>query len=365
MHPDIVLPDERTRWRSSQSSIWELEGPTTDSFAPFVGLFDQPRWLVPYLLYDETGSRLFEKISGLPEYYLTRTEDSILEQQASRVVALAPVELIVELGAGFSKKTIHLLSAQVQQRGGGIFAPVDVSLAGLLASRDMTRESFPELSFQGLQAQFEQAVTGIDRKIAKLFVFLGSTIGNFTQAEFVQFFVHLSRYMGERDFLLLGVDRLKDPDIIEAAYNDAQGLTAAFILNVFEHVNRRVGSNFNTAQMRYESCYNRTMRQVEMRAVATASQEIRFPSHGVSFEWKADESILVEHSRKFDPDDLQKQLRLLGFEPICHLTDSQRWFSLLLFRKKDRAPGAPVAELTAGPGQESDNEKNSRSSPRI
>ena len=135
--PRIFAADQRSGWLSKHAGIWSLEGADLDrvpTLSILTTLWDQPRWLEAYHLYDERGSQLFEVISELPEYYLTRTENSILEAHARDIIAAAPVKCIVELGAGYSKKTVHLLTEQVRQRGDGIFAPIDVSLAGLLAS---------------------------------------------------------------------------------------------------------------------------------------------------------------------------------------------------------------------------------------
>lgn len=332
---EILAPDQRAAWIARSPAILSaVNGNTEPSTACFPAtLFESPRWLEPHHLYDETGSHLFEEICELPEYYLTRTENALLEREADDIIALAPVESIVELGAGFSKKTVHLLNAQVKKRGRGTFAPVDVSVTGLIASQRMTSELFPQLAFTGLQARYEEAIRSISPALSTLFVFLGSTIGNFAEEERRRFFEQLARNMGPQDFLLIGVDRVKDPTIIRSAYNDARGVTADFILNAFENINRTHGANFRLDQMRYHAPYNEEAHQVEMYAVATERQEVVFPAEGLSFSWQRDEGILVETSRKFDPLALEAQLSELGLLPVRHYTDDKKWFSLLLFRK--------------------------------
>jgi uncharacterized SAM-dependent methyltransferase len=176
-------------------------------------------------------------------------------------------------------------------------------------------------------------MASIEKSLPTLFVFLGSTIGNFTQPELVRFFQHLSESMGPRDYLLLGVDRVKDVDVIRRAYNDSQGVTAEFILNVFEKINRLLQSNFDLNKMRFHSRYNTERQRVEMSTVSTQTQKIHFPSHASSFVWEKEEKILVEISRKFDPLELQKQLHFFGLATVEHFTDSKEWFSLLLLRK--------------------------------
>jgi len=144
----------------------------------------------------------------------------------------------------------------------------------------------------------------------------------------------LSHAMGPSDYLLLGVDRLKDTAVLEHAYNDSEGLTAQFILNVFCHINDLLQSNFDLKNMRYEAHFDSEWRQIEMYAIAAQSQTITFPPVETSFHWMRDEKILVEISRKFDPLRLQEQLTFFELIPIEHFTDPNQWFSVLLFRKR-------------------------------
>lgn len=336
--PHIFSSSQQNLWRSREPLIWTLDTDHSHqdpALSILRTLLDQPRWLEAYHLYDELGSQLFDQICELPEYYLTRTENSILAEEAKQLIAAAPVECIVELGAGSSQKTMHLLKEQVRQRQGGIFAPIDVSLTGLTVSRDIIGQHFSQLMFQGLHARYEEGISSIEKTLPTLFVFLGSTMGNFNHSEFIRFFHHLSLSMGPKDFLLLGVDRVKEAKILEKAYNDSQGVTADFILNVFQNINRLLKSGFNPKQIRYYCSYNREWQQVEMYAVSTATQEIYFPSLATSFVWEKEERILVEISRKFDPVRLQKQLQIFGLKAIKHVTDPKEWFSVLLFQKSN------------------------------
>jgi len=335
--PRSFAADQHSRWQTKHIGIWSLRDTDLDGIpilSVLTTLWDQPRWLEAYHLYDQRGSELFEAICGLPEYYLTRTENGILETHAKDIIAAAPVECIVELGAGYSKKTIHLLSEQVRQRGPSIFAPIDVSVSGLLASQTASHRDFPDFDFHGIQARYEEGIAAIEKSLPTLFVFLGSTIGNFNQTEFPRFFRALAAAMGPNDYLLLGADRVKSAKLLEDAYNDSRGITAQFILNVFRNLNRLLGGNFDLAKMRYHSWFNPEWQQVEMYAVAAAPQQIRFPSAGAAFEWNAGEKILVEISRKFDPNRLQEQLGFFGLTPVEHFTDPNQWFSVLLLRKQ-------------------------------
>jgi dimethylhistidine N-methyltransferase len=334
--PSFFAAEQRSLWRMSAPRIWSLAHgrPAEDpALSVMKTLWDQPRWLEAYHLYDDRGAQLFEKICQLPEYYLTRTEDALLARDAERIIAAAPVACIAELGAGSAKKTTHLLRAQVRQRGQGIFAPIDVSSPGLEASRDFVCARFPQLEFHGLHARYEEGIPSFDRTLPTLFIFLGSTIGNFTPPALVRFFDLLSQAMGPQDYLLLGADRVKEVKLLEAAYADSAGVTAEFILNVFCSINRLTGSNFDLQKMRYQSWYNPEWAQIEMYAVASVAQEIRFTRFGGSFEWCEGDRILVEISRKFHPVRLQEQLRFFDLIPVEHYTDANDWFSLLLFKK--------------------------------
>jgi dimethylhistidine N-methyltransferase len=333
----MLSASQRDLWRSMGPSIWTLDTDHSNqdpALSILRTLFDQPRWLEARHLYDERGSQLFEKICELPEYYLTRTENAILAQAAGEIIASAPVECIVELGSGSSKKTAHLLREHLRQRHRGIFAPIDVSPTSLGFARDTIQEQFPHLTFHGLHARYEEGISSIAKELPTLFVFLGSSLGNFSPSEFSRFFHHLATSMGPKDFFLLGVDRVKEVEILEKAYDDSHGVTADFILNVFQNINRLTESNFDRGKMRYQSHYNSETQQIEMDAVSASRQEIRFPPFQTSFVWDKEEPILVEISRKFEPTRLQQQLRFFGLEPAAHFTDPQEWFSLLLFQKK-------------------------------
>jgi dimethylhistidine N-methyltransferase len=332
----FFAPEQRPLWQMTAPLIWSVargrrvEDPALSLVRT---LWDQPRWLEPYHLYDERGAEIFERICELPEYYLTRTENSLLESSAAEIIAAAPVACIAELGAGSARKTTHLLREQVRQRGHGIFAPIDVSLPGLRASRDFVRRHFPRIDFHGLHARYEEGLASTEKTLPTLFVFLGSTIGNFTPPALVEFFASLTQAMGPRDYLLLGVDRIKDVNLLEAAYADGAGVTAEFILNAFHVINRLTESNFDLEKMRYESWYNPEYAQIEMFAGTLAPQDIRFRRFDRGFRWGAGERILVEISRKFNPQRLQEQLEFFDLVPVHHFTDENRWFSLLLFGK--------------------------------
>ena len=192
-------------WHEIETAIWSPGGhppqPSADDVAAM--LLDQPPWLDPRLLYDAAGSHLFEEISRLPEYYLTRTEQSILDRSADRIVTASDSELLVELGAGFSVKTRTLLAAQVKQREQTVFVPIDVSLTALRSSRDSCREAFGDLQFVGLHSD---SLTGLKALgyHRKMVLFLGSSIGNLAGSDLLSFFDSLRTGLLPGDSLLLG-----------------------------------------------------------------------------------------------------------------------------------------------------------------
>ena len=164
-----------------------------------------------------------------------------------------------------------------------------------------------------------------------LFVFLGSTIGNFNHSDFPRFFRALSEAMGPNDYLLLGADRIKDTTLLEQAYDDSQGLTAQFILNVFRHINDLLGSNFDLAKMRYHARFNSEWQQIEMYAIAEQRHTVSFPTVETSFDWQKDEKILVEISRKFDPQRLTGTVKIFrsGTYRALHRSQSMVFGSAL------------------------------------
>ncbi len=334
---NIPIKESRlVNWQPAAPDLWKRipEDLSSPDLEVSRTLLDQPPWLNAAYLYDKKGSRLFERICELPEYYLTRTEDAILEEIAEGIIETVRPRILVEFGAGLSTKTMRLLEETSRQCGPSIFVPIDVSQAALQEASGRIQESLPQVTFQGLVARYEEALQDMERPSGRLFLFLGSTVGNLGGGDFLRFFSLLADNMVAGDFLLLGVDRVKDTAVLEAAYNDSLGITAEFILNAFDHVNRLAGSNFERERMEYCSEYNRYRQQVEMSAVCLADQEIRFPGIGVTYNWLEGERILVEISRKFEPVRLTKMLRTFGLNEVAHSSDSNRYFSILLFEKQ-------------------------------
>lgn len=298
------------------------------------GLCGSPRTVPCRYLYDEKGSALFEKICETPEYYPTRTERRILAGHAAQIAETTGPCEIVELGSGAATKTRLLLAAfEAASAKETSFVPIDISEEILCESAIAIAEAHPRVRIIAYSGTYDMALQALHPcpSEGRLFLFLGSTIGNFTDSERRAFLGSLRQAMAPGDFLLLGIDRQKAPAVIEAAYNDAEGLTAAFNLNLLDHLNARFGATFDTRLFRHRAHYDTRRHQIEMHLESLQRQTIRFRSLDAEFDLAEGETIRTEISRKFDPDAFSETLKPLGYRPLRQWSDSREWFSLLLF----------------------------------
>src|SRR5262249_46191035 len=220
------------------------------------GLGDPPRWLPCRYLYDAEGSGLFEDITRQPEYYLTRTEDALLAAHASRLRARAGAPTLVELGSGSSTKTRHLLRAWTAGGQRARYVPVDISRDMLDASCRMLEGDFPSLEVRALAGTYEQAFARLCEFSPLVLVFLGSSLGNFDRSETAAFLERVADGLSAGDHLLLGLDLVKDPAVLEAAYNDAAGVSAAFTRNLFARMNRQLGTRLDLDAIQHVAYWN-------------------------------------------------------------------------------------------------------------
>jgi dimethylhistidine N-methyltransferase len=296
------------------------------------GLSQVPKTLPPRYFYDDRGSELFEQICGLPEYYPTRTEALILQQCASTIAKMTgPCEL-VELGSGSSTKTRILLDAYAALGYPLHYLPIDVSAGILEESALQLLKSYPTLQVHGVVSTFDLAL----EKLApsplptRMLCFLGSTLGNLNPQECDQFFTQTVDALETGEYFLLGVDLQKPKAILEAAYNDSQGVTAAFNLNMLSHLNRKFVGNFNLAQFRHRAFYNESLQQIEMHLESLIDQVVYLKALDLKVTFDAGETILTEISRKFDVENIQKDLAAKGLIPLKTWTDPNHWFGLTL-----------------------------------
>lgn len=336
---ELTSRAQRVR-RDAQISIRTLDpGVQAPDGADVVdGLSARPKTLPPKYFYDARGSRLFERITVLPEYYLTRTEQRILQDHARRIAAaMGPADL-VELGSGSSRKTRLVIEAFLERlpRDTALrYVPIDVSDAAVEEAADALAASYARLEVHGLVATYEAALTALPPRLAptRMMMFLGSTIGNLDPAETTAFFAGVAHALQPGDALLLGFDLAKTPGIIDAAYNDAAGVTAAFNLNMLRHLNRRFDGDFDLGRFAHRAYFDPGESRIEMHLVSATAQQVRLRRLGLTAQFDAGESIRTEISRKFRFADMQATVEAHGFGLEERWSDDAGWFVVALFRK--------------------------------
>jgi dimethylhistidine N-methyltransferase len=299
-------------------------------------LSQTPKHISPKYFYDAEGSVLFDQICDLPEYYPTRTELSILQTHAADMAQHmgANAELI-ELGAGSLTKVRYLLR---EMDAPVAFLPMDISGAHLNAAVQDLRLECPQLQITPLVADYTRhwSLPSPRPETARRIAFFpGSTLGNFSPAEVQQFFAHCVNYL-PGGALLLGVDLLKAPHIIHQAYNDAQGVTAAFNLNLLARANRELKTNFVLGQFAHWAFYNAPLHRIEMHLVSLKKQEVQVADQ--VFVLEEGETLHTENSYKFSIDRIQQLALSQGLTAGPVWADAQRWFGLLWLNIPDRAP---------------------------
>ncbi|MEH2346694.1 MAG: L-histidine N(alpha)-methyltransferase [Nostoc sp.] len=296
------------------------------------GLTQTPKSLPPCYFYDDRGSELFEQICDLPEYYLTRTETTILQQYAGEIAKITgPCEL-VELGSGSSTKTRILLDAY-QNLGYSLhYLPIDVSAGMLETSAKQLLRDYPLLQVYALAGTYELALAQLlpTQLPSRMICFIGSSLGNLTPGECDVFFSEITEALQVGEYFLLGIDLQKPKQILEPAYNDRQGVTAAFNLNMLEHLNQRFDGNFDTTQFEHWAFYNESEQQIEMHLRSLRSQIVELQALSLKVNFALGETILTEISRKFDLHTIKQQLTAQGLSPLEVWTDPNQWFGLLL-----------------------------------
>ena len=290
------------------------------------GLSAQRKRIPPKYFYDATGSRLFEQITQLPEYYPTRTELQILADNAAEIVKVVlPGAALVEFGSGSATKVRILLRAAPELSA---YVPVDISVEYLDGEAERLRREFPGLTVLPVAADFTQdfalPAAVLDRP--RMGFFPGSTIGNFEPHEAAAFLRHAARMLGAGAELIVGVDLVKDPDVLHAAYNDAAGVTARFNLNVLVRINRELGGNFDLSAFTHRAIYNRERHRIEMHLISKKSQTVRLL--GTSFSFRPGESIHTENSYKYSLERFAALAQGAGWRVRESWTDAARMFSV-------------------------------------
>ena len=323
---------DRLRWINLDTDLPKLD----DGSDVIQGLTQTPKTLPCKYFYDDRGSELFEQITDLPEYYPTRTEQSILETYVSEIIALTGACELIELGSGSSRKTHTLLTAYSQLPDPLHYYPIDVS-AGILRSTALDLlATYPQLNVCGVAGTYERALENLPPRIIenRMLMFLGSTMGNLDDRSRDIFLTQVQQALQPGEFFLLGVDLQKPIDILEAAYNDVQGVTAAFNLNVLRHLNDRFDGNFNLDHFAHLAFFNPNASQIEMHLKSSIDQTVKLKALNLEISLKAGETIHTEISRKFNLPTLTDTLTAHALQPLKIWTDPQSWFGLILCQRQ-------------------------------
>lgn len=334
------MSDFQERFRQALASGQTLvkagqDGDTLTTFARSVsaGLSDEPRWLHCRFLYDSEGSRLFEAITQQPEYYPTDIEASILADCSAEIRAITGPRTLVELGSGYSVKTEYLLEAYSREDVPLRYVPVDVSETALLEAHRSVSHNFPHVQFTGINDAYANAFRVLRQLSPQMVIFLGSTIGNFNEAETTVFWQSVAGHLPPGDFFLLGVDLVKDVGVLEAAYNDAAGVTAQFTKNYAARLNRELGSEIDLSQIEHVAMWNPKLERMEISLRFRTPQDIHIAPIRQTFRIESGEEVLIEISRKFRLPELTSEFGRLGFEVRRTFTDDREWFALILLER--------------------------------
>jgi dimethylhistidine N-methyltransferase len=322
--------------------IHRLTAETADDFAEDVrrGLSARPKRLPPKYFYDELGSQLFDAICLLPEYYLTRAEGDIFARHARDIVAAARDGgarrvTLFELGSGSAAKTRRIIEALLAEQETLTYVPVDISPAALEASAHALLGDYARLSVTAYAADYDSALPRLGESFEDgsraLVLFLGSNVGNFDRAEARDFLRRVREALREGDLLLLGADLKKEPAVLEAAYDDALGVTAAFNLNLLARINRELDADFSLRDFRHVALYDGREGRVEMHLESAREQTVRVGALGLEVGFGAGERLHTENSYKYSPAELSALAAETGFSLARTWLDSGERFSSNLF----------------------------------
>jgi L-histidine N-alpha-methyltransferase len=303
----------------------------------FIGLTARPKTLSPWLFYDEEGSRLFEAITELPEYYLTRTERAIFAANAEEILAAAadgsagrPLAMI-ELGAGTAAKTGLLLRAAVQRQGAVDYLAIDVSESALAEATQRIETEIPGVTVSSCVADYTGAMEEIPAEgKRRMVLYIGSSIGNFEPADAVHVLREVRRRLDQGDKLLLGADHVKERSVLVRAYDDEAEVTAAFNKNVLTRINRELGGNFNPRLFRHRARWNHEHARIEMHLESLIAQQVRIEALELDVRFARGETIHTENSYKFTTKAVVSMLEQAGFTLTQCWSDEREWFGVYL-----------------------------------
>ncbi|MDR4506394.1 MAG: L-histidine N(alpha)-methyltransferase [Candidatus Scalindua sp.] len=302
------------------------------------GLTSDPKSLPFVYFYDHAGSQLFEKICELPEYYLTRAETHILEIHVCDIISQFPEEItLVELGSGSSKKTRILIEAFLQGQGLSSYTPIDISRQMLKESSYELLKTYPDLEITAVAAHYDEGLDQLKTQgdQAKLITWLGSSVGNLDRSEAVQLLNRIQEFTLPNDRLLIGIDLKKDRDLLEKAYDDEQGVTAEFNLNLLARINHELGGDFNLEKFHHDVTYNEKIGRVEMYLTSNCDQKVIIGDLDLEISLAEKERIHTENSFKYSLNEINILAEKAGFSVERQWFDPEKKFSLNLFAPTD------------------------------
>jgi len=294
------------------------------------GLLGRRKHLPPWLLYDERGSELFDEITRLPEYYPTNAEREILAARAAEIAELTKGRTLVELGAGTSEKTLLLLDALSAAGTLERFVPLDVSDDILRLSAEAIAARYPTISVHGIVGDFERDLAALPSGDGRVIAFLGSTIGNLYPARRATLLRAIAAALSPGDSFVLGVDLVKDPAVIERAYNDSRGVTERFVRNALTNANRELGADFAQERYAFDAHWDAESEWMDIGFDALEAHSVRIAELEVEFALAEGQRLRVEVSSKFRRDGIEAELVDAGLRPTGWWTDEASRFALLL-----------------------------------
>jgi L-histidine Nalpha-methyltransferase len=293
------------------------------------GFGEQPKVLPPKFFYDEIGSSLFEEITELPEYYPTRTERALLERWMPEWVSRLSPASVIELGAGSAVKTRIILDATAACRPDATFVPVDISADFLQSTTDELRAEYPSLQIRPLVGDISRPLD-IPAELPRpaLIVFLGGTIGNFSEDAAIDLLTRAARWMTDADEFLIGLDLVKDATVLEAAYDDSQGVTARFNLNMLRVLNSLTGADFDPTLFSHLAFFNREASRIEMHLVSESRQRVTLPD-GTFWDLEEGETIRTEISCKYERPGVERMMERAGLRIREWRTDEKGYYAIV------------------------------------
>ncbi|GAA2059253.1 L-histidine N(alpha)-methyltransferase [Williamsia deligens] len=298
------------------------------------GLTASPKHLPPKWFYDARGSELFEEITALPEYYPTRTERGVLEAAADEIVAATGVVTLVELGSGSSEKTRLLLDAGLRAGTLETYVPQDVSISALQGAVDELSAAYPSLAVEGIVSDFSDLSVSIPDRPGRTVAFLGGTLGNLTPAERAGFLTGIADVLRPGEHLLIGVGLVVDESLVVPAYDDAQGVTAAFNKNVLSVIDGRLDADFDPDGFDHVAIWDAENEWIEMRLRAQRPMTVRVADLDLEVEFTEGEEMRTEISAKFRRDGISEELAAAGFDITRIWTDSDERFAVVLSTRR-------------------------------